>query len=206
MTKNARNQAGLLAELAHAGYPVSSLDELRTSGCRYVEAVPILLRELERETEPRTKEWIVRTLSVPWAKPAAIEPMLREFRDHLLGPDRLDGYRWAVGNALWVLWDDKYFDEYMRLGADEQFGRAREMLILGFERSKRRAEASEFLLGLLSDADVEGHAISALAKLAQSAARPALEEASIHHPKTWVRNAAKRGVAKIDRLAEGKSR
>lgn len=89
MTKNARNQAGLLAELAHAGYPVSSLDELRTSGCRYVEAVPVLLRELERETEPRTKEWIVRTLSVPWAKPAAIKPMLREFRDIRWGPTGL---------------------------------------------------------------------------------------------------------------------
>ena len=53
------------------------------------------------------KDSLVRALSVPWAKPQAIEPLIAEFRQvaHSVDPTGM-GLRWTVGNALNVLFDD----------------------------------------------------------------------------------------------------
>jgi hypothetical protein len=45
-------------------------------------AIPLLLESLEKSTDPRFEEWMVRALTVSWAKPAAARP--------LVGPDRGD--------------------------------------------------------------------------------------------------------------------
>lgn len=74
------------------------------------------------------------------------------------------------------------------------------MIVLGFEKTRLKSQAVPVLLGLLNDETVSGHAVSALAKLGQGEARSALEEASTD-ARRWVRNAAKRGVVKLDKLA-----
>lgn len=193
----------VLEELSKVGIEVSSVDELVMSRTRYPAAIPVLLAALEAEPDVNKKEWLVRALSVPWAKPAAIDPLLREFRAIPLDSERGGELtRWAVGNALWVLWDDAHFDDMVELARDRQYGRAREMVVLGFGKSKVPDKATAFLLTLLDDPDVDGHAVSALAKLAQPAARGALQRAT-SHPKTWVRKEAKKGLAKLDRLLSG---
>jgi hypothetical protein len=195
----------ILDELASVGFAVDSVDELRNSGVNYAEAVPALLRELTRETDPRKKEWIVRALSVPWARPAAIEPLLEEFRTlpHDETRDN-DNTRWAIGNAFEILWDDTYFEDFAALARERKYGRSRQMLVLGFGKSKCVEQAVVVLLELCDDPTVEGHAISALAKLAHPAARDALQNATTHS-QAWVRKAAVRGLAKVDRKAAGSS-
>lgn len=90
----------ILDDLASVGFPVGSVDELRRSGLNYGAAVPALIRELAREQDPRKKEWIIRALSVPWARPVAIDPLIREFRT-LPWDDSQDNdhTRWAIGNV-----------------------------------------------------------------------------------------------------------
>jgi hypothetical protein len=54
------------------------------------------------------------------------------------------------------------------------------------------------LLDLLKDEGVCGHALSALARLKPSSARPHIEP-FLNHPKAHVMNIAKKAIARIDK-------
>ncbi|MBN2394562.1 MAG: HEAT repeat domain-containing protein, partial [Anaerolineae bacterium] len=60
------------------------------------------------------------------------------------------------------------------------------------------ARAIGVLIELLDDEEVAGHALMALCKLAPPEARSAIERFT-DHPRTWIRNEAKRALAKIDK-------
>jgi len=100
--------------------------------------------------------------------------------------------RWAIGNALEVTWDDERVDDLIKLARDRSFGRAREMVVLGLGRSSR-PEAGRVLIDLLDDPDVNGHAVKALRKLREPAARVGLERMLGDH-RSWVRKEAQRAL------------
>ncbi|QRY40454.1 hypothetical protein JVX92_13350 [Microbacterium hominis] len=188
MSEHSRGEEQVLADLLDLGYAYSSLADLRRSGIRYVSAIPVLVDALERETDDRDAEEIVRALGVPWAKPVAIPALIRFFR-RASAPTNL-GARWATGSALEIIWDDAYFDELVDLATDVRYGRGREMVVLGFAKSKR-PEADQVLLGLLADRDVKGHAVSALRK--RKVRLPAsLLGGLLHDDRTWVRKEAQK--------------
>ncbi|SDI90748.1 HEAT repeat-containing protein [Frankineae bacterium MT45] len=186
----------LLAELAAVGFPASSVSELRESGARYRAAVPVLVKFLDQTEDPRQRQEIVRALSVPWAGAEARGPLIREFKTVPLewGPAG-DSLRWAVGNALEVLFDDASFTELVELAEDPVYGKARQMVVLGFGKSKR-PEAVGLLLGLVDDPDVDGHAVKALGKLKAPSARAALE-AKLDDKRAWVRSEARKALARL---------
>lgn len=186
----------ILTELAAAGVATRSLTELRQSGKRYRGAVPVLLRWLERASDPKVKEELVRALSVPWAKPMATGPLIEQFQlvDQSVDPSGL-GLRWTIGNALDVVFDDGSFDALAGLAQDRRYGKARQMVVLGLGKSKR-PEAADVLLGLLDDPDVDGHAVKALGKLRSPAAREALE-IKLDDRRAWVRDEARKALAKL---------
>lgn len=183
----------IIERLGEVGFDVTSLAELRHDGGRYREAVPVLIDALGQTFEQKTLMEVVRALSVPWAKPSAVEPLIEMFRE---AEDSTGlGLRWAVGNALEVIWDDSRFDELVTLARDRSFGRAREMLVLGMARSKR-PEAGDVLIELLDDPDVSGHAVKALSKLKLPRARAALESMT-NDDRAWVRKESARALAKL---------
>lgn len=186
----------LLSDLAAAGYEVGSVSELRTSGTRCRAAVPVLLKWLPLAGSLAEKEEIVRALSVPWARPAALAPLIEEFRALPTPAEpREELFRWAVGNGIEVLWDDGYFDDLVDLARDQRFGKAREMVVLGMGRSKR-PEAGDVLIALLDDPVVSGHAVKALGKLRVSRARPGLERMTSDQ-RAWVRREAQKALSKL---------
>lgn len=182
----------LLQELASVGYALDSVSDLRSSGLRYREAIPVLLRFLELAEDAATREEIVRALSVPWAKSEALDPLIQAFRDVPRTGVREDLLRWAIGNALEVIWDDSRYDDLAALVTDTSFGMARQMVVLGMAKSKR-VEAGEVLVQLLKDPDVNGHAVSALKKLKFQPAREGLE-LMLNDSRAWVRKEAKRAL------------
>ncbi len=187
----------LLDELAALGYEVSSIDELRESGLRYVDAVPAILAALAESEDIDEKEWLVRALSYPWAKALALGPVIDEFRALPLdGERRTNSVRWAFGNALEVLWDDSRFDDLVNIVQDKRYGRARQMVVLGMKKSKR-PEVGKILVGLLDDPEVNGHAVDALVKLKVPEARPGLERLTTDE-RAWVRKAAVRALSKLE--------
>lgn len=186
----------ILAELTAAGFPARSLADLRHSRTRYHDAVPVLLRWLARVSDPKVKVEIVRALSVPWAKPAATEPLIEQFRsvDASVDPSGM-GLRWAIGNALDVLFDDAAFDAFVELVTDRRYGKARQMVVMGLGKSKR-PQAVEVLLELMDDPDVDGHAVKALGKLKAPTAREALES-KLDDDRAWVRQEARKALARL---------
>ena len=95
----------VLKELRARGFLVNTIGELRQSKTEYRAAVPILLHWLPRISDPQVNEDIVRTLSVPWAKPAAAPALIEEFRKA-----EGDEIRWAIANGLAVTADDAVFE------------------------------------------------------------------------------------------------
>ena len=187
----APGERDVLNDLALVGYAVDSLADLRNSGMRYRDAVPILISGLRRVSDQKVKGEIVRALSVPWAKPAATGPLIEEFKR--VEDETGMGLRWTVGNALEVVWDYARFDDLVALARDESYGKAREMVVLGFGRSERQ-EAGAVLIELLDDPVVSGHAVKALRKLKVPAAREGLAR-MLDDDRAWVRKEAQRALA-----------
>jgi hypothetical protein len=197
IAKNREDSKPIIDDLAQIGIYVEWVSDLiykypSMYQTNHREIIPILLRWLPLIENPDVKEAIVRALSVPWAKGVAARPLIEEFRkaqNWLL--------KWAIGNALSVVADKSVFDEVVELVRDKRHGRAREMLPLALVKTKD-PRVVPILIELLNDEEIAGHAVSALRRLAPPEARTAIEP-FISHPKTWIRNEAKRTLAKIDK-------
>jgi hypothetical protein len=194
----ARASAPIVADLNRAGYEVQTIDELRHSGKRYSDAVPILLKWLEASSLD-VKEDIVRTLSVPWARPAASQAMVDEFRRLPLASDPTGtGVRWAIGNALEVLADQSIIEEMMSIATDSRYGVARQMVVLGLARP-RDPRVIGTLISLLDDQEVAGHAAVALGRLRAYEAQSALEDLAKDGGRArWVRKEARTALRKLE--------
>lgn len=188
--------AQVLADLAKAGFPVGYIGELRHKKLNYRTAIPILVHWLPRVNDVRVKEDIVRTLTVKWAKPHAVKTLLDEYRK-AAGPSSRS-LKWAIGNALSVIGDDRVFDDIAELVQDRRHGTSRQMLAVALG-NMRDSRAIKLAIDLLSDDEVAGHALIALGKLKEKKAAPQIEQ-FLNHPKAWVRQEAKRALAKIERV------
>jgi PBS lyase HEAT-like repeat len=182
----------IVSELNRLGFEVSSIDDLYVRKLPYKSAIPYLIRCLSTVTETSVKESIVRALSVPWAKPTAALPLIEEFRK--APSDQISSLKWAIGNALEVVADDKVFDEISALARDKTQGKAREMLVAGLGKMKH-PRSTDTLLELLSDEQVEGHALWALRRLKATLPRSIIER-FLSHRHAWVRKEANRLLAR----------
>jgi hypothetical protein len=196
IAKNKKASIPVLADLAQAGFEVEWVSELHNIGFKYKKAIPILLKWLPIIDNEDVKEAIVRSLSVPWAKPIAAMPLIEEYRKITNGSD--SELKWAIANGLSIVADDSVFTEIVELVQDKKNGRSREMLAVSLGNMKN-PYAQEVLLELLDDEEVAGHAIMALGKLKSKKARPTIER-FLTHKKSWIRQEAKRALVKIDRV------
>ncbi len=188
--------APVLADLSTIGYDLFAVGDLRRTGTRYRDAVPVLLKWLPLVNYEPLKHDIVDCLAVPWARPAAARTLIDEFRrdDHArVSP------AWTIGNTLSVVADDSVFDEVVELATDRRYGRAREMVAVALG-NMRDPRAVDVLIGLLDDDQVAGHAIIGLGKLRAPRSRPYIEP-FLTHSMRWWRTEAKRAIAKIDKAA-----
>lgn len=190
--------APVYADLAQAGFDITRFSDLYTKP-EYANkktfqcAALILLSWLPHIELLRVKDDMVRTLSIRWAKPMAAAALIKEF-EH--APDfEVSGYIWTVGNALSVVADDSVFDDIVKLVTNKRYGRGREMVAVSLGNMKD-PRAVDVLIELLKDEQVAGHALLALRKLKAVKAIPYIEP-FLTHKKTWVRNEAKRTIAKL---------
>ena len=197
-------QNRVLDELARVGWEVDSISGLRESGRRYISALPILSSRLDpSDRNLALQEELVRALSVPWAK-TETSKLIRMFTEIPKGPTH-DNLRWAIGNALNILWDDAYLPHYKTIVINKEYGRAREMVVAGFNKCNDPGVRRELLLTLSEDPEVAGHAIGALAKSvtvddqADPRVRAAFDKASLD-ARTWVRKYANRGLQRLKEL------
>ena len=190
----------LALELKAAGVDVADPWDLVNTKIRYAQAVPLLmdwLRHIEDrfpESERASgTELLVRSLTVPAAKPEAAPLMLELFRtveDHT-GL----GLRWVIGNALAVVADTSCLPDIEDLVRRREYGRARQMLVLGLARFKD-PRVVPILTDLLDDDDVNAHAVIALGKLRPPGVREPVE-GLLQHSSPLVRREAKRTLSRL---------
>jgi hypothetical protein len=188
-------EQALLAELAANGFSVHSVWELFGRKLNYKSIIPVLLRWLPAITDQKVKEAVVRALSVKWAKPGAAPLLVKEF-EKAHDPSGI-GMGWAIANALSVVADDSVFEELSQLVKNPKYGSSREMLAVALGNIKD-ARADDVLLDLLDDDEVAGHALIALRKRRTQKGRPKVERL-INHPKSWVREEARKFLKKLSR-------
>lgn len=187
--------APVLAELAEHGFHLEWVSDLFNRRMEYRDIIPILVKWLPLVSDRAVKMDIASALSTKWARPLAARAIIEEFE---LAPETEElGLKWALANALSEVADDTVFDEIVQLSCDRQHGRAREMLAVALSNMKD-PPAVTILIELLDDEQVCGHALMALRKLAPVAAKNAVER-FVNHPKTWVRNEARRALGKIEK-------
>lgn len=184
----------ILAQLLELGYDVDNLLELPQLGKPYKDAVPLLANALHSD-DSAVREQILRALTVPWAK-GALPAVLMEFaREPAPGDPADELTRWAAGNTVDVIWDDREFDAIRSLACQTKFGSARQMLVHGLRRSKHQ-DAETLALGLLSDPEVAGHAAVALGKIGTGRSLPA-SASLIQSGPAWPRKQATKAAALI---------
>jgi hypothetical protein len=191
------SEESLLSELRAYGLAISSVSDLWNAKKPYRDAVAVLEKYFLHTNDIRLKDGIARALSVPWAK-SSRDSLLRIFAtiSSDVDPDGF-GLRWTIGNALEVLYDDNAFDQYVAIAENIQFGKSRQMVVLALAKSKNEA-ARDVLRNLTNDADVDGHAIKALAKLGPNSADRPYFAAKESDSRSWVAAAARRGLRKLD--------
>jgi HEAT repeat protein len=189
-----RDAAPIVTALRDAGFAVDSIADLFNRKLSYKSAIPLLIEWLPRTANRDVKQDLVRALSVKWAKAAA--PILVSEFESASGDDSL-GLRWAIGNALDVLANDEISDAMLKLATTKEYGRAREMVVLGLGKLTD-SRVPDTLIQLLEDDDVAGHAAKALGKLRVKRARTALEAVQ-NHPNQWIRKEVRKALESIQK-------
>jgi HEAT repeat protein len=190
VAQNMRDAQPVVDDLVAQGFPITTIADLFNNKLNYEAAIPTLIQWLPRVSNPEVKEDIVRALSVVWAKPSAVEPLLVEF-------ERADdaGLRWAVANGLAVVADDSALSRISDWLRDSRYGNAREMLAVALG-NMHDSRALDLLLGLLKDEEIVGHAVIGLGNFGDPRAKNALE-ALRNHQKKWVRDEARTALRKL---------
>ena len=196
-----RAAAPVLAELAQHGFQLEWVSDLFNKRLDYRRIIPILVKWLPLVNDRAVKSDIASALSTKWARPMATRTLIEEFKR---APETEElGLKWTLANALSEVADDTVFEEIAQLACEKRHGRAREMLAVALGNMKS-PRAVKVLINLLDDEQVYGHALMALRKLAPVEAKDAVEQ-FVNHPKTWVRNEARRALAKIEKKTAASS-
>jgi hypothetical protein len=206
--------AGLVTDLEDAGLDTSAFGEfasqsipeagVQPSTFDYSRAMPILIKWLPLVESTELKEVIARGMtgeSIATGDGARV--LLDEFRK---APGDQWSLKWAIGNALSTLADPGLADDLIALLQDRRHGAGRQMLCEALRRTKD-PRAPDVLIGLISDADVSGHAIAALRDYGPKTsvpylekARPALEQVlSDRNSSDLAKRMARKSLERLDR-------
>lgn len=135
----------LLRHLRSLGYEVHSASRPTSLGVRYDDAIPALLRTMQSTADESLREWCARNLSLPWVEDEVVRALVDEFAQGDRGNLRRSGTQWAIGNALWSTWRDSHFRGYENLAQRGEYGTSRQMIVLGFEKTRLKDAAVRFL-------------------------------------------------------------
>jgi hypothetical protein len=188
----------LLDELAALGFRVHRVNELRRHGARYAVAVPVLVRALERATDPMLVEELARVLAVPWAAPA-LRPLIEAFRR---APNSPPPPKAALAAAIEALADDSVAEELLEIARAKEHGNARELVVLALAKLDDE-RAPDVLEELLHDRGVGGHALTALLRIVPRRGLrldPAIAKPFLRDGRAWVRRDAKDLLQALERL------
>jgi hypothetical protein len=165
-------------------------DVIRQSVFDYKAAVPVLLEVLPRVKHPNAKEAVVRSLTTSYARPAAAEALIAEFRNTSVKEH--EGLKWALGNALGTVTTPQHLDVLLDLVRDRTHGIGRQMIVDRVGRISGDDRVVQTLMQLTTDEDVAFQAMAGLRRrLGQSNAAEIIRPLT-KHGSARIRDAARR--------------
>ncbi|HBO33790.1 MAG TPA: hypothetical protein DD636_03485 [Anaerolineaceae bacterium] len=160
-------------------------------------ATPTLVKWLQFTTYDPFQETIVRLIGVPWLKGSSVAHDLIELSNK---PESSDSLKWAIGNTMAVIANDAVLDDIIKIIDDEENDQSREMFVVSLGNMKD-PKVVPYLVKLLDHPDLAGHALVALNKLKAVETIEAVRRLE-NHPRTWIRNEAKKTVRKFEKILE----
>lgn len=149
--ERAKEYSGLIEDLSSIGIKISSIWDLVNTKEKYPKAIPFLLKYLPHLKYERSKEGIIRALTVKEAKGQAVPLLIKEY---LKTPKEKDHFRWVIGNAVFatVTLDD--VASIIPIVINIENGWSREMFVFAIGKFKTD-EVKNVLLKLMIDKDKE---------------------------------------------------
>lgn len=186
----------VLGDLVAAGYPVSSLAQLRREYRPLPpEAVAVLLEWVPKMSDVAIQEAMVRDLANV-QEPFQVQPLLSLFER-----TESESLRWAIGNTIAELRPLDARDWVIAMLANRGHGRGREMLPLALARIASQSKANEVLRIYLDE--MPGHVALGFAESGGPAELELVRQRA-KGQKGWVRKELDRAARKIaKRVSEG---
>ena len=185
----------LLSDIAAEGYDVKSIYELENITKKDEVLVPVIIKHINLVEPPNLKEWFVRCLSKKGFYSASAF-LIEEFKHNING-----SYKWAIGNAIEIINDPSIYNDLIEIALDRSHKSDREMIVMALGRYKKNIEVRKVLIDLLSDKDVNGHALEALKKCGEVEdivyIEPLLSDAN-----PWIKKQAEKAIRQIKKRSE----
>jgi HEAT repeat protein len=150
----------------------------------------VLADHLVKPYSLKTKEGIVRALTVQPARGLVGQQLIKLFKEELD-----NNLRWVIGNALSVVATEGDLEQVLGLLVNSSYGETRSMLVHAIARLQGD-QAIPTLMKYLKDKDIFAQAIIALGDLKASTAKEAIKSFSSHSD-DWVREQVEKALQKI---------
>ena len=186
----AKEQKSIVSDLGAVGVYIDSVWDLVNTSEPYFSALPILIEHLDKPYSQRTKEGIIRAITVEPAKGLAGNKLLKMFRS-----ESDDNLRWVIGNALSRVATEKEITDVLDLLGQAKYGYARSELVHAVARIQGN-QGIDLLISLLDDEDVFAQTIIALGNLKAHVAKEKIAKFADHND-SWVRNQVSKALSKI---------
>ncbi len=152
-----REEGQLLFDLMSIGIQVESVWDFVNTADKYPAAIPVLLRHLAMPYSKRTKEGIVRALTVNYAGPEVLRELIKQFREQ--SDDSANSLKWVLGNAISEVATPADAETMVGLAMDPTHGEARDMITQRLPRVvKNKTRLLEVLQHLVRDEQMEKYA------------------------------------------------
>jgi hypothetical protein len=152
-----KEQAKLLMDLKDIGFQVRSVWDFVNTADKYPTAIPVLLGHVTLPYSTRTREGIVRALSVNYAGPDVLRELIRQFREEK--DNSANSLKWVLGNAISAVATPADAETIIGLATDPAHGEARDSITLRLPRVvKDKARLREVLQHLIADKQTERYA------------------------------------------------
>lgn len=194
--RSALRDAGVRGE-EDLGRFVDNTEQFRPSELDERAALPVLIEQLPKLTDPYVVVAVAGHLRRPWARPSAFQALREAFsrwaRTH-------PPVGWALGDAMANAAEQQHLPDLVELAVDETYGMTRQMIVSSLWRFASDPDVPQTIIDLCNDPDVSLQAMSSLRRsLGNEAALPYLRSKAESHPDSQIREQAKREIKKAER-------
>lgn len=174
------NKKIFLDELNKQGYHFETLNDVKAINIGDKVLIPTLLKYLTQIENEDVKEYIVRCLTKN-GYTEVTGMLINEYRS-----SSNSRFKWAIGNALYIIRDSRFIDDYISIIKDSDNGDSRQMvvLLLGFVKSNK---AKESLIQVLQEDFLTPHVIESLSRYQDNSIISLLEYFLVEdNGKSWI--------------------